>query len=197
LRYRSVSDSHRDSDLVKAWGPVSGHFSSTAARAGVGRSGKWLGRNRGVSSQRRRTAQRGSGAAARRRRRRRTAAAASPAAPAPPALASPAPPAAPPLTAVRDARGGVAAASSATSLCRMYHRELRGGTERVLPSGRGRQAELLASSRHRIPPTIYFEEQKCLGCFAMQHLIAASKIYSPTRDTSALEIYFYPWVSIL
>ena len=39
LRYRSVSDSHRDSDLVKAWGPVSGHFSSTAARAGVGRSG--------------------------------------------------------------------------------------------------------------------------------------------------------------
>ena len=39
------SDSHRDSDLVKAWGPVSGHFSSTAARAGVGRSEKWLRRN--------------------------------------------------------------------------------------------------------------------------------------------------------
>ncbi len=62
LRYRSVSDSHRDSDLVKAWGPFSGHFSSTAARAGIGRSGKWLRRNRGVSSQRRRSG--GSGAAA-------------------------------------------------------------------------------------------------------------------------------------
>ncbi len=84
---------------------------------------------------------------------------------------TPAPPAAPvaaapPLPAVRD-RGGVAAASSAMSLCLMsvYHRELRGGTDRELPSGRGRQAELLASSRHRILSTIYFEEQnlKCLG----------------------------------
>ena len=59
---------------------------------------------------------------------------------------------------------------------------LRGGTGRELPSGRGRQAELLASSRHRIPPTIQFRGAEVSWCFAMQLLIAASYISSPTRN---------------
>jgi hypothetical protein len=76
----------------------------------------------------------------------------------------------------------------------MYHRELRGGTERELPSGRGRQAELLASSRHHIPPTIQFRAAEVFWCFAMQHLIARNR-YSPARDVTvgALEIATPPY----
>jgi hypothetical protein len=69
-----------------------------------------------------------------------------------------------------------------------------------LPSGRGRQAELLASRRYRILPTMQFRGAEVSSCFAMQLLNAASNISSPTRDVGpdtvscgALEIATPPY----